>query len=271
MLIAIDPDGRRMPANRVGRDTRMVCPECGDSVVRKMGRKVVPHFAHRPGSDCAIAQGETIQHLQMKSACERWFTWPGAHVELEVPVLGHGTDRRADAVVSTPDRRTRFAVECQASPISRDDLLNRTIDLNNAGLSVMWIFHHTRLLGTKEWDAAATGNCEARIPAEILMFETVSDRILTVSPDYDLCDIGIEPVDRWSDEYGRYTPKTIRWLHRPRTHRAGFIDVQERVVHLGYDGDEYRMDPVSLAEVHMTYDRIVGTPDPEPANLLDLL
>lgn len=133
MLVAIAPDGFTRSARWARRDEGVyTCPECHAEVILKAGRVMAMHFAHHPGSACHYGEGESERHLRMKAAVEK--LW--ANVELEVVVLPY---RRADAIVTTP-KGGRFVVECQASPITTDEMLERTGDYNDAGYPVMWIW-----------------------------------------------------------------------------------------------------------------------------------
>ncbi len=42
------------------------CPGCGEELIAKLGPLRARHFAHQPGSTCALARPETLLHLQAK-------------------------------------------------------------------------------------------------------------------------------------------------------------------------------------------------------------
>lgn len=66
MLIANDHHGERTLAAKDTPDGACTCPECDSGVIlKKRGRKIAAHFAHRPGSTCT-AQGESWRHLLAK-------------------------------------------------------------------------------------------------------------------------------------------------------------------------------------------------------------
>ncbi len=68
---AKDRDGRKVhvasidPAARRAR-APFTCLGCGEELVAKLGRERARHFAHRPGSTCALTRPETALHLDVK-------------------------------------------------------------------------------------------------------------------------------------------------------------------------------------------------------------
>lgn len=68
---ANDRDGRRVhvatldPARRRDR-APFRCVACGEELVARLGRQRARHFAHRPGSACALAHPETALHRDAK-------------------------------------------------------------------------------------------------------------------------------------------------------------------------------------------------------------
>ena len=58
------------------------CPECKQSVIVRAGPKVIPHFAHRKGSNCSIQGGEGAYHQKGKLLLYDWFINQGIPAEL---------------------------------------------------------------------------------------------------------------------------------------------------------------------------------------------
>ena len=52
----------------LGQRPKAACPVCSEAVVLKLGRIVVPHAAHRPGSTCSVRSGEGAIHFNSKHA-----------------------------------------------------------------------------------------------------------------------------------------------------------------------------------------------------------
>lgn len=154
MLVAIAAEGFRRTARIVTReDGPFECPECSSEVILKAGRIIVPHFAHRAQAACTWGEGESERHMLMKHYLQIWFP----KVELEVRL---GEMRRADAVITTA-KGNRFVIECQASPISVAEWVERNSDYNDIGLPVAWLWDLSRFNLTRGKDK------ECAVPAEI--------------------------------------------------------------------------------------------------------
>ncbi len=68
---AKDRDGRKVHVSSIDLAARrarapFACLACGDELVAKLGRERARHFAHRPGSTCALTRPETALHLDVK-------------------------------------------------------------------------------------------------------------------------------------------------------------------------------------------------------------
>lgn len=116
------------------------CPECSSLLVFKSGMLKIPHFAHKNVGDCPITS-ESAAHLFMKkhlydSIKKRY---PAAKVELEKKLID---DRRADVVMHGKEKS--LVIECQVSPMTIEQLRERTLDYSKAGYHVLWIFHISR-------------------------------------------------------------------------------------------------------------------------------
>ena len=158
MLVAIGEDGHQRYASAAQRNEHAYCPVCKEALILKAGRIVTRHFAHHPDSFCTYGQGESPAHMLMKESLHRWLTQWGADVELEVPVSD--PERRADLVVTTA-KANRFAIECQASPISVDEWDDRNSDYATHDMPVTWVWASTRI------NNRAGRDDEARFPAEM--------------------------------------------------------------------------------------------------------
>src|SRR4051812_20328803 len=65
-----------------------LCPDCGEEVILKSGRRSVTHFAHANPIACKFAEGESDQHRKCKMEIyEALQKAPGVHnVALERPL-----------------------------------------------------------------------------------------------------------------------------------------------------------------------------------------
>ncbi|MGW6564883.1 competence protein CoiA [Streptomyces sp. NPDC054975] len=111
------------------------CPACDGRMVARRSVLGMPHFAHRRRTpDCPLA-GESAEHLLLKSdlaAAARVAGWD-AVLEAAAP---HGA-WRADVLATSPDGR-RFALEAQLSPITEDNVLERTDRYTADEVEVCW-------------------------------------------------------------------------------------------------------------------------------------
>ena len=83
MAWALDREGKRVQAALLARERRkelapFACPGCGEELVAKLGARRARHFAHRPGSSCALTRPETLLHFNAKERllflCEEAFS-----------------------------------------------------------------------------------------------------------------------------------------------------------------------------------------------------
>ena len=122
MIVAVDGHGRRIPATHINAHEAS-CPECGERVIPKNGEIVRPHFAHRPGSPCVLANtGESTWHREWK-----WLLM-NAGWDIEVPIGDH----RADAA------RLGQVVEIQRRPLDRETVYERGYEY---GAGLIWIIN----------------------------------------------------------------------------------------------------------------------------------
>ncbi len=106
-------------------------------MVLKQGRTVIWHFAHKPGANCVFSTGESLDHMNMKHHVGKFFSARGLACQYEVRVI---RNRIADVFIPT----LRVVVECQESPISFYDLINRSHDYWSEHYSVLWVFSIAR-------------------------------------------------------------------------------------------------------------------------------
>ena len=139
------------------------CPECSSDVIFKNGKIKVSHFAHRTLTDCAYGVGESQDHMFMKKHFYLRVRnkYPGLNMTLEDNSF---TDRRAD--ISIRGNEKSIVIELQRSPITVEEILQRTLDYNKQGMYVMWIFHISRIKSQQFYEKG-----KKRIPNELLQME----------------------------------------------------------------------------------------------------
>lgn len=109
-------------------DTNAFCPHCGNEVIPKCGAVKIWHWAHK-NSECIYKTEPEIEwHLQ-------WKTWAKDHgFQIEVRSNNHIFD------AFNPVTKTVF--EFQHSPISQEELKNRSFNAVNSGYLMNWIFDY---------------------------------------------------------------------------------------------------------------------------------
>lgn len=124
MLMA-NRDGLKVDAAASERGPVYVCAKCAREVTLKKGRIVIHHFAHKPPTDCTWASEETQAHLAAKLCLRETYRRRGYQADYEVEVLSSEGDRRADVLITAPNR-DRVAIEIQHQPILFDAIERRT-------------------------------------------------------------------------------------------------------------------------------------------------
>ncbi|MFI1712613.1 competence protein CoiA [Streptomyces litmocidini] len=115
----------------------MTCPECAHPVHAKVSRYGLRFFAHDPGSPTCALAGESMEHHLLKLELATAVRAAGHHAELEV--RGPDGDWRADVMATSPDGTARMAWEAQLSPITVDEITQRTARFAKDGVRVCWV------------------------------------------------------------------------------------------------------------------------------------
>lgn len=131
-----------LPRKQLVRD-ELECHLCGGDLIIKAGLVRMKHFAHKPNSPCSCdyaRQPESYEHLFFKQLLafelgNEFKEYLGVKPQLEYPI--HEVKRIADIVFEFPNGWL-VAHEIQLSPITTEDLENRTNDYRNAGVDVIW-------------------------------------------------------------------------------------------------------------------------------------
>ncbi|MDO4903351.1 MAG: competence protein CoiA family protein [Limosilactobacillus sp.] len=110
------------------------CPACDSPVRLRRGRVMIAHFAHLPGAECAVSEGETSEHLLGKQQIFDWLRAHGYDPQMEV-YLGE-IHQRPDLLFS--DHGVLTAVEFQCSPLSLTRLRERNDGYRRMGIRFVW-------------------------------------------------------------------------------------------------------------------------------------
>jgi hypothetical protein len=235
MLTSRDASGAIVLAEDAQRDDEHWCPECLGSVILKRGTIVTPHFAHAVDSNCSMSTGESLRHLEMKRQIGRIFEktplFPCVSYEVKF-----GAFRRADVVIQDD-----IVVECQASPISVEEVIARTLDYNEFGHAVLWVFDESRIPYRYAWDAFLSKHREreVRIPAEIrFVHQAAYGHLYILNRDGELLACHLGKAGSRDTDFGSYTPKTLRWVS---FHKSGKVPIS-------FDGSVHDLRLAKLSE-----------------------
>jgi hypothetical protein len=141
-FIALNKFGiRRNSLNLEPSEYRFVymCPECGTKMTFVNCSNRLRHFRHLVNNTC-LWEPESTDHIELKHYIYDSLLRTGFFVEYEWKI-GSGI---ADVAVFTGDKT--IAIECQVSPISKQDLRERTENYIKLGAIPVWILHPKHFL-----------------------------------------------------------------------------------------------------------------------------
>lgn len=117
------------------RNAPFLCPDCGEEVVLKTGRRRINHFAHVNPLACRFAEGESEAHRYCKREIyEALLQTPGVtDAAMERPLGSNRPD------VSAYVHGVPVAIEVQMSSLSLETIMRRTIDYHQKGIYVLWL------------------------------------------------------------------------------------------------------------------------------------
>lgn len=158
---------------------RFSCPQCKERVLLKAGTVRIPHFAHRPGSDCQsrFSEGESAAHLSGKQILYGLFTRLRKQPVLE-PFLSELAQRPDLLIVH---ERDPIPIEFQCSRIPPDLKDSRTAGYRSIGMSPIW------LLQTPE---AFEGRAEG---VDLYSFPSFHQQFITMSSSPDASLLTLSP------------------------------------------------------------------------------
>lgn len=116
-------------------DGPWACPACGEPVILKRGRQVTAHFAHKPGSACGLAGGESTEHRQCKYELFETLSNDSRVTRLALE-RGLGSVRPD---LSAYVNGAPVAIEVQISNLSMDEIARRTVEYHRKKIAVLWL------------------------------------------------------------------------------------------------------------------------------------
>lgn len=128
----------RIDAAIAERGPEYHCPQCKGIAILKKGRRNMPHFAHKPPTDCSWASGETRAHLEAKRLVAAALIGRGLKAQVEFQLETLTGDRRADVMAWSP-KGLQIAFELQHTPIDLSEIERRASSYAQAEVAQIWI------------------------------------------------------------------------------------------------------------------------------------
>lgn len=159
MLIATNTEERvRVDAEKSRKDQGpFFCPACDGEVILKRGTEKIPHFAHKPDSNCSYGYGESEDHLLAKRLIynELYFNSPVFKtLELECS-LGEFIP---DVYIEYSDG-LKIAFELQRSNRTPEYMEEKTYFYSRSNIHTLWLvvtnwyhFSHGEEVNLSEWE-----------------------------------------------------------------------------------------------------------------------
>ncbi|WP_075617317.1 competence protein CoiA [Paenisporosarcina indica] len=117
--------------------SQFTCPQCENPLRLKIGKVVIPHFAHIVINNCltSFSERESPGHLKGKQQLTEFFARTGCEVAVEayLPKIA----QRPDLLIQQKGKR--FAIEFQCSVISSEDVAKRNQGYKSINLPSIWL------------------------------------------------------------------------------------------------------------------------------------
>jgi len=124
-----------------------LCPECGDVVILKSGRKRANYFAHTNPLACKFGAKESEAHENCKKQIfEALKQHPAASSVALERSLGTNRPDVCAYINGVP-----VAIEVQISSLSLDTIMRRTVDYARKGIYVLWLLLWTPKLNSNRY------------------------------------------------------------------------------------------------------------------------
>lgn len=118
------------------RKQSFFCPMCSEQVIVRAGPQTIPHFAHKPKSQCPYGEGgESTYHEKGKFLIYRWLKNQGLQARLEyyLPQV----QQRPDIYLTISQKRIAIEYQCARIPIQT---INKRIrGYVQTGITPIWI------------------------------------------------------------------------------------------------------------------------------------
>lgn len=132
-LYALDSNNALISASHAQRRTDYQCPECRGVIRLREGEMRQAHFYHlNPPSTCRQS-GKSLTHLNIQHQIAAQLPEGECVLEFRFPEI----NRIADLFWE----KERVVFEIQCSPMSKEEMLERTRNYRSIGCDIVWILH----------------------------------------------------------------------------------------------------------------------------------
>ena len=115
---------------------KWTCPNCKETMSFVNANTKIKHFRHFADSKCLHTEPESEEHISLKLSIYNDLKRKGYKCEYEVKIGHHIVD-----IVAVSPAGKKYAIECQVSIISSEEVLDRNKDYTEAGFNCLWILH----------------------------------------------------------------------------------------------------------------------------------
>lgn len=140
-IYALDAADNYISASQAGKGIDYCCMECGKVVRKRSGAHRRPHFFHLDPSDACRQNGKSMTHLQVQ------FHIANALSKKELlndSVALEWRHKRINRIADVVWLTHKLIFEIQCSPISAEEIYQRSAAWRSIGYEVVWILHENR-------------------------------------------------------------------------------------------------------------------------------
>ncbi|MBI3236498.1 MAG: hypothetical protein HYZ48_02145 [Chlamydiales bacterium] len=135
-LFAFDRDQNLLLATLADKKSRYLCPECSKELKVRAGPHRRAHYYHLRGSSYCRQHQKSLEHIQTQLFFLKNLPEGECFLEYRFPAI----NRIADVFW----KGAKIVFEIQCSPISQQEVEDRTSDYAQEGLDTIWILHDKR-------------------------------------------------------------------------------------------------------------------------------
>lgn len=160
--------------------SQFTCPQCENPLRLKIGKVVIPHFAHIVMTNCftSFSERESPKHLSGKQQLADCFTRAGCEVVVEAYLPNIA--QRPDLLIRK--NKKTYAIEFQCSVMSLEEVIKRNQGYKKIGLPSIWLLSTPPLV--KESTSGVSNIKLSKFTQSFMESHPISgDTIITYDPE----------------------------------------------------------------------------------------